>query len=174
MQANPSKVYRVAGLVTDAQHRVTKTGKQFGSFIMEDYSGKSEFLLWSEDYARYSNYLEKGNNLFITGFFRQRFGKSEFEFKVEKIMLLESIKPYLTRQLVVDIDVRSVNEDLVKFLEKNVKKFPGRSTLKLNILEPKTNARISMYTLDNGFEMNDEMAAFLENRPDLDVQIVSS
>jgi len=89
-------------------------------------------------------------------------------------MLLESIKPYLTRQLVVDIDVRSVNEDLVKFLEKNVKKFPGRSTLKLNILEPKTNARISMYTLDNGFEMNDEMAAFLENRPDLDVQIVSS
>jgi DNA polymerase III subunit alpha len=174
MQANPGKSYRLAGLVTDAQHRVTKTGKQFGSFIMEDYSGKAEFLLWSEDYARYSNYLEKGNNLFITGFFRQRFGKAEFEFKVEKIMLLESIKLQLTRQLVVDIDARSINEELVKFLEKNVKKFPGRSSLKLNILEPKSNSRISMYTMENGFEMNDEMAAFLENRPDLEVQIVSS
>jgi len=174
LQANPGKGFRLAGLVTDAQHRVTKTGKQFGSFVMEDYSGKSEFLLWSEDYARYSNYLEKGTNLFITGSFRQRFNKSEFEFKVDKMMLLESIKQQLTRQLVVDIDAGFVNEGLVQFVERNMKKFPGRSMLKFNILEPRNNHRISMYTLENGFEMNDEMAAFLESRPELEVQVVSA
>ncbi len=38
--------------------------------------GNAEFMLWSEDYARYSNYLEKGKNLFMTGSFRQRFNKS--------------------------------------------------------------------------------------------------
>ena len=32
LQANPSKNYRLAGLVVDAQHRVTKTGSNFGSF----------------------------------------------------------------------------------------------------------------------------------------------
>ncbi|MFI5156344.1 MAG: DNA polymerase III subunit alpha, partial [Chitinophagales bacterium] len=171
--SSPGKMFRLAGLVTDAQHRVTKTGKQFGSFVIEDYSGKSEFLLWSEDYSRFSNYLEKGNNLFITGYFRQRFSKSEYEFKVEKMMLLESIKQFLTRQVVLDVDVRAVNEELLHFVERNVKKFPGKSTLRFNILEPKTNARITMYTMENGFEMNDEMAAFLEARPDLDVQVVS-
>jgi len=174
LQANPNKNSRLAGLVTDAQHRVTKMGKQFGSFVLEDYTGKSEFLLWSEDYAKFSNYLEKGNNLFMTGYFRQRFNKSEFEFKVDKIMLLESIKQQLTRQLVVDVDARFVNEELVHFVEKNVKKFPGRSILKFNIREPRTNSRISLYTQENGFEMNDEMAAFLETRPEMEVQVVSA
>ncbi len=70
--------------MVDAQHRVSKTGKQFGSFIIEDYTGKAEFMLWSEDYARYSNYLEKGKNLFLTGGFRQRFNKAEFEFRIEE------------------------------------------------------------------------------------------
>ena len=117
----PGKSFRLAGLVIDAQHRVTKTGKHFGSFTMEDYSGKSEFILWSEDYARFSNYLEKGKNIFMTGFFKARYNRAEFEFKVDKMMLLESIKPMLTKQLVIDLEARHLNEHMVRFLEKNLR-----------------------------------------------------
>jgi DNA polymerase-3 subunit alpha len=173
LQSNPGKSYRLAGLVVDAQHRVSKTGKQFGSFIIEDYTGKAEFMLWSEDYARYSNYLEKGKNLFMTGSFRQRYNKSEFEFKMEKMMLLESIKPILTRQVIMDVEARFINEELVRFIEKNIKKYPGKSALKFNILESKTQARISLFTMGTGFEMNDEMSAFLEKTPELEVQVVT-
>lgn len=174
LQSNPGKTYRLAGLVIDAQHRVTKTGKQFGSFTLEDYSGKSEFILWSEDYARFSNYLEKGKNIFMTGYFKPRYNRVEFEFKVDKMMLLESIKPVLTRQLVLDLEARHLNEQMIRFLEKNLKKHPGKSGLKFNVLESKTNHRISMYSMENGFEMNDEMAVFLQDCPELSVQIVSS
>ena len=173
LQANPNKSYRLAGLVVDAQHRVTKTGRQFGSFTIEDYTGKCELLVWSDDYTKYANYLEKGKNLFITGSFRQRYNRPEFEFKVEKIILLESIKQNLTRQLIVDIEARFLNEELIGFIEGNVKRYPGRSGLKFNISEPKTNYKISMYTVENGFEMNDEMAAFLLEKPELEIQIVT-
>jgi DNA polymerase-3 subunit alpha len=174
LQSNPGKSYRLAGLVIDAQHRVTKTGKQFGSFTLEDYSGKSEFILWSEDYARFSNYLEKGKNIFMTGYFKPRYNRVEFEFKVDKMMLLESIKPALTKQLVLDLEARHLNERMVRFLEKNLKKHPGKSSLKFNVLESKTSNRVSLYTMENGFEMNDEMAVFLQDCPELSVQIVSS
>jgi DNA polymerase III subunit alpha len=173
LQANPGKQYRLAGLVVDAQHRVSRAGKQFGSCIIEDYTGKTEFMLWSEDYARYSNYLEKGKNLFLTGSFRQRYEKAEFEFKIEKIMLLESIKQALTRQVVVDMEARHVREGLVQFLENNFSKYPGKSSLKVNIIEPKQNYRICLYSPGAGFEMNDEMTAFLENTPELEVNIVT-
>jgi DNA polymerase-3 subunit alpha len=174
LQSNPGKSYRLAGLVIDAQHRVTKTGKQFGSFTLEDYSGKSEFILWSEDYARFSNYLEKGKNIFMTGYFKPRYNRVEFEFKVDKMMLLESIKPALTKQLVLDLEARHLNERMVRFLEKNLKKHPGKSSLKFNVLESKTSNRVSLYTMEIGFEMNDEMAVFLQDCPELSVQIVSS
>ena len=172
--ANPGKPYRLAGLVVDAQHRVSKTGKQFGTLTIEDYTGKAEFMLWSEDYARYSNYLEKGKNLFITGSFKQRFNKSEFEFKIDRMMLLESIKPILTKQVIMDVEARFINAELVQFIETNIKKYPGKSSLKFNIKEPRTNAQVSMYSLAMGFEMNDEMAAFLERTPEMEVQVVTA
>lgn len=173
-QASQNRLFRLAGLVVDAQHRVTKTGRQFGSFIIEDYTGKTEMMLWSEDYTRYSNYLDKGKNLFITGTFRQRFNKSEYEFKIEKIILLESIKQILTRQVIVDVEARHINEKLVNFIDENVKKFPGKSGLKFNITEPKNQFKVSMYTLEKGFEMNDEMAAYLYDNPELEVQVVTA
>jgi len=168
-----NKVFRLAGLVVDAQHRTSRAGKQFGSFIIEDFTGRNEFMLWSEDYAKYSNYLEKGKNLFLSGSFRQRYNKSEFEFRVEKMMLLESIKLLLTKQVVLDIEAGGIDDKIIHFVEKNVKQFPGRSSLKINISEPKNNLRVSLFCPDNGFEMNDEMAAFLDANPSLGVQIVT-
>jgi DNA polymerase-3 subunit alpha len=173
LQSNPGKTLRLAGLVVDAQHRVSKTGKQFGALTIEDYTGKSEFMLWSEDYARYSNYLEKGKNLFLTGGFRQRFNKAEFEFRIEKMMLLESIKPILTKQIIMEVEARFINEALVQFIERNVKQYPGKSGLKFNIIESKSHNRISLFTMGGGFEMNDEMSAFLEKTPELEVQVVT-
>jgi DNA polymerase III subunit alpha len=173
LQANPNRPYRLAGLVIDAQHRVTKTGKQFGSFVLEDYSGKSEFMLWSEDYNRYSTYLEKGKNVFLTGFFKTRFNRPEYEFKVDKMLLLESIKQALTKQVVLEVEARHINEQMVRFIEKNVKDHPGRAGLKFNISEPKQQLRIGLYTLETGFEMNDDMTHFLAENPEFDVQVVT-
>jgi len=171
--ANPNKAFRIAGLVVDVQHRVTKTGKQFGSFTIEDYSGKCEFILWSEDYVKYLNYLEKGKNLFICGCFRQRYNKSEYEFKVEKMTLLETIKQTLTKQLIVDIEARHLKENLIGFLERNIKQNPGRSSLKFNVIDPQHQLRVSMYTMENGFLMNDEMASYLNENPELEVQVIT-
>ncbi len=167
------KSFKLAGLVVDAQHRVTKTGRQFGSFFIEDYSGKSEFMLWGDDYTRYSSFLEKGKNLYLTGFFKQRFGKDEYEFKVEKITMLENIKQQLTKQLIMDIEAKTVNEDMLSFLQQNFKKFPGKAGLKLNIVETRNNVRASLFTRDNGFEMNDEMAAWLFRNADIGVQVLT-
>jgi DNA polymerase-3 subunit alpha len=173
LQSNPNKPFRLAGLVIDAQHRVSRQGKNFGSVVLEDYSGKSEFMLWSEDYNRFKNYLEKGTNLFVTGSFRQRYNKSEFEFKIEKIMLLESIKQHLTKQVIVDVEARHLNEKMVQFFEHNIKSFPGRTGLKFNVSEPKNRLKVGLLTMDTGFEMNDEMAGFLSDNPEFEVHVVT-
>lgn len=174
LQANPGKTFRLAGLVVEAQHRVSRTGKQFGSFYIEDYSGKSEFMLWGDDYARYSQFLEKGRNLYITGAFRPRFNKQEFEFKVDRITMLENIKQQLTKHLILEMEARQVSEKLLTFLHENVKKHPGRSGLKFNISEPRLNAKVSLFTRETGFEMNDEMAAFLTENGDISVQVLTA
>src|SRR5262249_821377 len=71
LQANPGKQLRIACLVTESMQRVTKTGKNFGEFSLEDYTGKTRLTLWSDDYIRFKDYLDKGKNVMIVGSFKQ-------------------------------------------------------------------------------------------------------
>jgi DNA polymerase-3 subunit alpha len=172
LQPNPGKSLRVAGLITDVQHRVTKTGKNFGSFSIEDFSGKTEFLLWSEDYIKFQNYLEKGQNILINGFFRPRYNRpNEFDFKVSTMSLLETVKQTLTRSLEINVHPASITPDFVNFVDRNVRSFPGKSSLRFNIYEPKENLKVSLYTFEKGFQMNEEMADFLLENPDVLVNV---
>jgi DNA polymerase III subunit alpha len=173
LQANPFQQFRLAGLVTTHNQRVTKTGKQFGICSIEDYSGTSEFALFGEDYVKFKDHFTPGSVLFITGSFKTRWNKTdEFEFKISSVLLLETVKRTMTRQLVVDIEPRFLTEEMVAFFEKNIKKNPGKSSLKINLYEPKENWKISMNTVEKGFEMNDDMAEFLLGKPELNVNVL--
>ena len=164
---NPAKNFRVAGLVIDAQHRLTKTGKNFGILTIEDYSGKSEFMLWSEDYVKYTNYLDKGMIVLVEGGFKTRYNSDQYEFKLSKIHLLETVKTMLTKQVVIDVQPQSINNDFVNFIETNIKENPGKSSLKFNIIDNRNNYKVGMYSMEKGFTMNDEMALFLNENPDV-------
>lgn len=169
--SNLNKNFRIAGLVVDAQHRITKNGRNFGSLSIEDFSGKTELMLWSEDYIRYQNYLEKGNNLLVNGYFKQRYNSDQFEFKVSSIFLLETAKQVLTKQLEINIEPASLTKTFVDFVEKNVRSNPGKSSVRFTIHEPVENIKLSLYSLEKGFTMNEEMADFLLNNPDVEVNV---
>jgi DNA polymerase-3 subunit alpha len=172
-QPNPNRQFRLLGLVTDAQHKLSRQGNKYGTFVLEDYSGKTEIVLWSDDYARFSPFLLHGSTVFLTGFFRQRFNRPEFEFKVNSVSMAETLKRNLTRQVHIEGHPKDITKDVVAFVEKNVRDHPGKSTLKFTLSESKGTLKISLLTMDNGFEMNDEMSEFLENKPEFDVQVTT-
>lgn len=169
---NANRPIRLAGLVSDARHRTTKTGKQFGIFYIEDYSGKTEIAIFGEDYVRFKDHFEIGNVLFVTGQFKSRWNSTtEFEFKLTRVMLLETVKALLTQQVEVELHPRDLTEEIVHFIEQNIHLFPGKATIRFILSEPQSGWKISMYTLEKGFEMNDEMAAFLDAHPDFTVKV---
>ncbi|QEC45305.1 DNA polymerase III subunit alpha [Pseudobacter ginsenosidimutans] len=175
------KTLRIAGLVTDAQHRVTKTGKNFAKVVIEDYTGNAELLFWSNDYPRFSSFFQNGLNLLVTGTFSQKRSFNpdpnkppEYEFKASEITLLETVKGKYTKQLILDIQARHLTPELIDFLEDNVKKNPGGAGLRFNIIEPKAQLKISMYSLEAKFQMNDEMTAWLREKPEVEVAVVTS
>ncbi|MFT4024356.1 MAG: DNA polymerase III subunit alpha [Flavihumibacter sp.] len=164
--AAAGRSFRLAGLVIDGQHRITRTGRNFGVLTLEDYTGKTEFMLWGEDYMRFKEYLDKGKNLFLSGSFKSRFNSEQYEFKVERISLLETIKSSLSRQLTLSLEPQYVTSDLIDFLARNFRTFPGKTGIRIKL--GKTS---SLYSIETGIEVNDELTAWLAERPELDVKI---
>ena len=172
LQPNPGRGLKVAGLIIDVQHRVTKTGKNFGSFSMEDFTGKTEFLLWSDDYIKFQNYLDKGQNVLLNGTFRPKYNRpDEFEFKIYSMSLLETVKQTLTKSIDITLNVTAVTHDFVNFIDKNMKDNPGKTSLRINLYEPKENLKVSLYSMEKSFLMNEDMAGYLLTNPDLDIHV---
>ena len=171
LHPNPGKTFRLAGLVAEAQHRISKSGNKYGVFHIEDYTSKMELMLFSDDYVRFSNYLETGMVVFLTGTFRQRYNKSEFEFKITQVSLLETLMRSCTKKLQIEAAPKDISPEFIDFVAGNVYQFPGKSSLKFCISDSKSKMKFGMYSLENGFEMNDEMANFLQQKPEFEVQV---
>jgi DNA polymerase-3 subunit alpha len=169
LQPNYGRIFRLAGLVSEAQHRISKNGNKFGVLHIEDYSGKMELMLFGDDYIKYSNYFGTGMIIYLTGSFRERYEK--FDFKINQITLLESLMKNYTRKLQIEADPKNISQEFIDFISENVHRFPGRSSLKFYISDNKSHLKFAMYTLENGFEMNDEMAMYLQQKPEFDVQV---
>jgi len=167
------KTYRLLALVSTANHRISRQGNKFGSFVIEDYSGKTELVLFGDDYVRYQAYMQQGSTIYIVGSFKQRFNKSEYEFKVSSLALGENVKRQLTRQLQLEMDVRNLSPETIAFLEENVKKFPGKSSLRIVVSEPRNQLKANLVTMDSGFEMNSDLIQFLSGKPEIDVQVTA-
>ncbi|MBC7723098.1 MAG: DNA polymerase III subunit alpha, partial [Pedobacter sp.] len=170
-QSNVGKVFRIAGLVIDAQHRTTKTGRNFGILTIEDFSGKTELALWADDYMKFQNYLDKGKNVLVNGFFKASWKGDTFEFKVTSINLLETAKQNLTKSIDINLHPSAVSGEFVEFVSKNVRSNPGKSSLRFNMIEPRENLKISLYTTEKGFLMNEEMADFLMGNLDVEISV---
>jgi DNA polymerase-3 subunit alpha len=172
--SSSGKSYKLLCLVSVANHRLSRQGNKFGSFILEDYTGKTEIVLFGDDYVRYNNYLQQGYSVYVCGSFKQRYNNSEFEFRISSINLAENIKNQLTKQLCLEIDVRNLETDTIDFLEENIKNHPGKAGLKVTLSEPKNSWKIALMTLDHGFEMNHELIKFLEEKPEIEVQVATA
>ncbi len=171
ISSNLNRTFRIAGLITDAQHRITRTGKNFGAITIEDFTGKTEIMLWSEDYMRFKNYIEAGKNILVTGYYKSRYNSDQYEFKVSNLSLLETAKQTLTKQVDINMQPAAITPDFVSFVEQNIKSNPGKSSIRFNILEPQHNVKICMHMNERGFSMNEEMASFLLDNPDIDVKV---
>ena len=54
-----------AGIITEVTQRTSKTGKPFGSFIVEDYFDSIQIVMFSEEFLKVKHFLEVDSFVYI-------------------------------------------------------------------------------------------------------------
>jgi hypothetical protein len=81
------------------------------------------------------------------------------------------VKKAMTKSLEIHIMTKLFTEQHIHFFEQNHKKYPGGTTLKVRMYEPKNNWQVQLFSSGNGIEMNDELTAYLLEHDYFDVNI---
>ncbi len=131
-----NKDITIAGIVTNVIEGISKNGKPYGRFMLEDYTDTFEFALFGEDFAKYKPFMTQGWFLFIKGKVQTRWNnENELEFRINNIQLLSELKDKMVKSVTLNIDVKKVDSTLVDNLQKLFDSHKGNCTLRMNLLD---------------------------------------
>ncbi|MDQ3051998.1 MAG: DNA polymerase III subunit alpha [Bacteroidota bacterium] len=132
-----------AGIVTSANHRVTKTGKPFGTLFIEDYTGSTELALFSDDYLKFKQYLTLEYYLFIRAKVQSRFNDpNNLEIKISSIKMLPDVGNEFAKSMTLSLDLEEINADSVTTLATLLKEYPGKLPVKFSVRDK--DARVEL------------------------------
>ncbi|HRI78824.1 MAG TPA: DNA polymerase III subunit alpha, partial [Cyclobacteriaceae bacterium] len=173
IEGSEGKEFKLGGIVSAVEHKMTKTGRPFGKLSLEDYSGKYEFILWSDDYLKFKSFLMPGLFLFVEGnVLRKTWGEQNLEFKIRAIDLLNEIGVKRAKGLQVKVSPQALNTDLVNQLESVCQEFSGATPFYLKLRDEKEN--ISLELLSRKFRVKpvNDMVKKMKKIPDVEVEVV--
>jgi len=164
---------RIAGIVTTAVEKTTKTGKPYGSMTIEDYSDTLSITLFSKDYLNFKEYFTEGYSLLVEGKVQHRFGREEndLEFKPHKMELLHEAKEKMIKSVDVKLSIDKLSEELIEELVTLAKENEGTKSLKFVVYDPATNIWVQLFSRSFKIEPSKSFIEYLEKHEDLEYRI---
>ncbi len=108
----------VGGLLSNVQHKMTKTGNPFGTFMLEDYNDSYEFALFGEDYIKFKNLMFDGYFLQVRGTIEEKFRqKDNWDLRVSQMVLLSELRDKLTKSITISLNLNEICSDLLNDLQ---------------------------------------------------------
>ncbi|HLT72239.1 MAG TPA: DNA polymerase III subunit alpha, partial [Cyclobacteriaceae bacterium] len=161
---------KLGGLVSNVDHRTTKTGKPFGRFTLEDYSGSYTFTLFGEDYLKQRTYMNIGWFLFIEGsVIRNTWGQQNLEFKIRHIDLLNDLGTKRSKGLQVKVSASDVTPELIGKIENVCLEFKGDVPLYLKLSDAGENMTLELLSRKFRISPVNEMVKKMKKVADVDV-----
>jgi len=169
----------VAGIVTDAQHRISKMGKGWGIFRLEDFRGDYEFKMFGEDYLKFRHFFENEQLLFIKARgrkFNQRQGEGFIErlsVDVADVKLLQDVLEEQSKSLEIKLDLVALDTGLVDKVHDLLEMHPGKKRVKLHIVDIEEQLDIKLPVKERKVNISKDLLVALELEPLLHPKINS-
>ncbi|MCD7969754.1 MAG: DNA polymerase III subunit alpha [Alistipes sp.] len=155
------KDFVIAGMVTGVQNLMTKSGKPFGRFTIEDYNGSYQFTLFGKDYENFRKFMYQDYYLLIRGkVVPRRFNENELEPKINSIMQLSEAQETLIKEMTLTIPVQELTAEIVEDLSAIVRDSKGNIIFRIKVVDPETDVSVGLYSKTFKVNLSSELIRF--------------
>ena len=159
-----NKDFMAAGMVTEVMNGMTRTGKPFGRFKLEDYSGQHEFALFDKDYENFRKYLYTDYFLLIKGRVQPKFyKKDEYEPKINAMMQLDEARETFVKELVLSLYVNDISQEMISELSGKLESCPGNTPLRVKIVDSRDGVMLGFFSRSIRVEVGRDLVDFLDS-----------
>lgn len=162
----------VAGMVIDTKNAISKNGKPYGSFTIQDYTDSFRIMMFDKDYIENSKFFTMGYYLLIRGRVQKRpYRDDELEFRVKTINLLSSVKDDLIKSVTLKIDPENISPEMITELKELVLENKGETELKFLFIDPEDKISLPMFSRTFRIRLNNELISYLDDHPGIEFKV---
>ncbi|WP_445736806.1 DNA polymerase III subunit alpha [Mariniflexile sp.] len=157
------------GVVTDVQHRISKQGKGWALFTVEDYTDSFEFRIFGEEYLRFRHFLMKNNFVFVKTLIREGWinkdtgKKSEPRLQFNSFQLLHDVMENYAKKLSIQINIDDLKETKILKLKELLQMHPGSQMLNFVVYDSKDQIKLQMPSRKQKVKVSQELLNELES-----------
>jgi DNA polymerase-3 subunit alpha len=162
----------VAGMVTESRNGISKNGKPYGSFTIQDYTDSFRFMLFDKEYVENSKYFTLGYYLLIKGRVqKKRFREDELEFKIKTINLLSSVRDELVKSITLKINPANIDNEMISNLKELVHANKGDTELRFLFHDDEEKISVPMFSRSYRIRLSNDFVTWLDDHPCIEYKV---
>jgi DNA polymerase-3 subunit alpha len=167
VEGKGARDFAVAGIITNAQVRTTRTGREMGSFVLEDVDGSTEFVVFGQQFLELRSFFVNDLMVLVRGRVqRPAWARDEGQAKlvadIHKIQLLSELFDREARGLTLYAAVQDINPSTWGELSNILGSSPGKQRLQFHIGDAASQTQLRMPSRGRGVQITPELLADLD------------
>lgn len=155
--------FRVAGIVTHQEIKVSQKGNQFGTLTLEDMSGSLKMMLFGEDLMKFKMYMVEKECLYVHLKVTSRmFKPDEKELKIQQIELLSELRENKVKELRLTLQNALISASFIQDIHEVLSEHQGKFKLRFIIDDPISNTQLNMPSKSIKVDASDKLLRRLE------------
>ncbi|MDA8847796.1 DNA polymerase III subunit alpha [Flavobacteriaceae bacterium] len=165
-----NKEISFGGVVTDVQHRVSKQGKGWGTFVIEDYMNSHEFRIFGEEYLKFKHFLMHNNFVFVRTLIKEGWtnretgAKGEPRLQFNSFQLLHDIMESYAKKLSIQLNIKEVSEEKIQSLKELLQMHSGNHALKFVVYDDDDELKLEMSSRLQKVKISQELLEELKSQ----------
>ena len=151
------------GVVTDVQHRVSKQGKGWAIFTVEDYTDSFEFRIFGEDYLKFRHFFVINSFVYIRAFIKEGWinrdtgKKGDPRIQFNSFQLLHDVMGTYAKKLSIQLNIDTLAEGKISALYDLLRSHEGSNTLNFVVYDNKEKLKVQMPSRKQKVKISQEL-----------------
>lgn len=160
----------IAGVVTDVQHRISKNGKGWALFTIEDYTDTFEFRIFGEEYLKFRHFLMINSFVYLKIFVREGWvnretgKKGDPRMQFNSFMLLQEVMEAYAKKLTIKLNIDKLKEEGIDELKDTLVSHKGSHPLNFIVYEIEEKIKVNLSSRKQKVQITSELLHQLEER----------
>ncbi len=168
------KKIKIAAIIKDVFQGQTKTGKPYGSILIEGYKAEHRLYLFGKDFLNFRKYFIKDLSVIIKGVVDKRWNakdESDIEFKLSEIGLLSEEKNKMIKTLTLNVPIEKITPSFTENLSDLLSKTKGKQTIEFMVYDKEKKLNLLLFSRSKTVKVDKKLIESLEQIPGIEYKI---